>query len=226
MIASDSNPARPAAGSSEQPIVAEVVTRPRPMQFGLRTLLLLMAVCSVQFAVMSYAGVLPGIALSLLLACAAFAGVFLMGILPGVFAVQQVRQLDRLIVWLMVAILTLFFGTVLAGGGLAAWTTAVRINNEAWLERSIGAGLSRQIRASKTDLHQVLVITSIRAGSPADQAGVKSGEVLVMDSTVEQFYQFLQSNRGSDVELTVAVCGPNQQLDSAPQRTVTLSVPK
>lgn len=212
--------------TAPEPIVAEVVPKPRPVQFGLRTLLLLMAVCSVQFAVMSYAGVLPGIALGLLLACAAFAGVFLVGIMPGIFAVQQVRKLDRVIVWLMVAILTLFFGTVLAGGGLAAWTTAMRINNEAWLERSIGAGLSRQVRVDNTDIRQVLVITSVRPGSPADQAGLKIGEVLVMDTTIDGFYRFLQGSRGSDVELTVALCGPNQQLNAVPQRTVTLSVPK
>ena len=218
--------AAPQSTAGNDAIVAEIVDRPRPVQFGLRTLLLLMAVCSVQFAVMSYAGVLPGIALGLLLACAGFAGVFLVGILPGLFAVQQVRQLDRLIVWLMVAILTLFFGTMLAGGGLAAWTTAVQINNEAWLERSIGAGLAREVRVDNNDIRQVLVITSIRAGSPADQAGLKTGEVLVMDTTIEQFYRFLQGNRGSDVELTIAVCGPGQQLDAAPQRTVTLSVPK
>lgn len=209
-----------------EPILAEVVPPTKPFQFGLRTMLLLMAVCSVQFAVMSYAGVLPGIGLSLFLACLAFAGVFLVGILPGVFAPQRVQQLDRLIVWLMVAILTLFVGTMLAGGGVAVWSTAARIKNEAWLEQSIGAGMMRQVRVEKTDIRQVLAITSIRQGSPADLAGLKSGEVVLMDVTVDQFYKFLQANRGSDVELNVAICSPTQSLDSAARRTVTLSVPK
>ena len=223
------------APTNDEPIAAEVVAAdvvaaelaaPRPFQFGLRTMLLLMAVCSVQFAVMSYAGVLLGIVLSLLAACLAFAGVFLVGILPGVFASQQVRQLDRLIVWLMVAILSLFFGTILAGGGVAAWTLVARIKNEAWLERSIGAGLSRQMRIEKSEFRQVLVVTSVRPGSPADLSGLKSGEVLLIDVTADQFYKFLQNNRGSDVELNVAICSPTQSLENAPQRTVILSVPK
>jgi hypothetical protein len=214
-----------AAGVSE-PVVAEVVPPPRPMQFGLRTLLLVMAVCSAQFAVMSYAGVLPGVIISLLLACLAFAGVFLIGMFPGLFPASQVQHLDRLIVWLMIAILVLFFGTTLAGGGVAAWQSAMRIKNEAWLERIIGAGLKRQMRVDQDGARQVLVVMSVRAGSPADQAGLKTGEVLVMGTTIDQFYRFLQTNRGKDVELTVAICGPTQQLDTAPQRTAVLSVPR
>src|SRR5262245_56340847 len=104
--------------SATDPIVAEVVPPPRPMQFGLKTLMLLMGVCSLQFAVMSYAGVLGGIALGLLLACGAFAGVFLIGVLPGVFAPQQVRKLDRVIVWLMVIVMVMVFGWLIVGWGV------------------------------------------------------------------------------------------------------------
>ncbi len=212
--------------ASEEPIVAEIVPPARPLQFGLRTLLLLMAVCSVQFAVMSYAGVLPGIALSLLAACGMFAGVFLIGILPGVLGVQQVRKLDKAIVWLMVAILLLFFSTMIAGGGVAIWSTAARIKNEAWIERSIGAGLRRETLNDKNEPRWVLRVTSIRAGSPADLAGLRKDEVLIVETTIDQFYQFLANNRGSDVELTAAVCGATQSLDTVPQRAVILSVPK
>jgi hypothetical protein len=160
-----------------------------------------------------------------LLACLAFAGVFVVGILPGVLGAQQVRKLDRAIVWLMVIILALFFGTLLAGGGVAVWTTGMRIKTEAWLEQTIGAGLARQVRVHKTDIRQVLAVTSIRTGSPADLAGLKSGDVLVLDVTIDQFYRSLEGSRGSDVELTVAQCGPTQQLDKAPTRSVVLSVP-
>ena len=212
--------------ATEEPLAAEVVDSPRPFQFGLRSMMLLMAVCSVQFAVMSYAGVLPGIALSLLIACGMFAGVFLIGILPGVFAVQQVRRLDKAIVWLMVAILLLFFSTMIAGGGVAIWTSAARIQNEAWIERSLGAGLRRETLNDNNEPRWVLRVTSIRAGSPADLAGLRKDEVLIVETTIDQFYKFLNNNRGSDVELTVAVCGPTQSLDTVPQRAVVLSVPK
>lgn len=220
------DPLAPAEPIVAEPIIAEIVPPPRPMQFGLRTLLLLMAVCSVQFAFMSYAGVLPGIVLGLFLACAAFAGVFLIGVLPGVFAPQQVRRLDQAIVWLMVTILTLFFGTLLAGGGVAVWETTMRIQNEAWLERSIGAGLSREMMIEKNEPKWVLRVTSIRTGSPADVAGLRRDEVLLLDTTVDQFYKSLQANRGNDVELTVAICSPAQPLDKAVRRTEVLSVPK
>src|SRR5262245_32112667 len=213
--------------SATDPIVAEVVPPPRPMQFGLKTLMLLMAVCSLQFAVMSYAGVLGGIALGLLLACGAFAGVFLVGVLPGVFAPQQVRKLDRVIVWLMVTILTLFFGSLMAVGGVPVWATWMRIQNEAWLERSIGAGLSREMLVEKNEPKWVLRVTSVRTGSPADQAGLRRDEVLLLDTTVDQFYKSLQANRGNDVELEIAICGPAQPLDNKTvRRMAVLSVPK
>ena len=156
----------------------------------------------------------------------AFAAVFLVGILPGVFAAQQIQRLDKVIVWLMVAILALFFGTTIAGGGVAVWTAGDRIQNEAWLERSIGAGLVREMMIDNNQPRWVLRVTSVRTGSPAEQAGLRRDEVLVLETTIDQFYKFLQDNRGSDIELNVAICGPAQPLDKAVTRTAVLSVPK
>ena len=209
-----------------QPITAEIVQPPRPLQFGLRTLMLLMAVCSVQFAVMSYCGVAWGMFVGMLACCLAFGIVFLVGLCLSGQAAEHVKRLDRVIVWLMASILILFFGTMLAGGGVVVWESVGRIRKEAWLESSIGAGLTRESLLDGSEWRQVLRVTSVRAGGPADRAGLKLAEVVVVDSTIDRFYEYLAKNRGSDVDLTAANCGPTQPLDKAPKRTVTLSVPK
>jgi hypothetical protein len=216
----------PSHSGISQPITAEAVSSPRPLQFGLRTLMLLMAVCSVQFAVMSYCGVAWGMFVGTLACCLAFGIVFIVGLCLSGQAAEHVRRLDLVIVWLMASILILFFGTMMAGGGVVVWESVGRIRNEARLESSIGAGLMRETLLEGSEWRQVLRVTSVRAGGPADQAGLKLAEVIVVESTIDRFYQYLEKNRGSDVDLTAANCGPTQPLDKAPKRTVTVSVPK
>ena len=198
----------------------------RPIQFGLRTLMLLMAVCSVQFAVMSYCGVAWGMFVGTLACCLAFAVVFIVGLCLSGQAAEHVRRLDVVIVWLMASILILFFGTMMAGGGVVVWESVGRIRNEARLESGIGAGLTREMLLDGSDWRQVLRVTSVRAGGPADRAALKVGEVIVVESTIDRFYEYLEKNRGSDVDLTAVNCGPTQPLDKAPKRTVTVSVPQ
>jgi hypothetical protein len=216
------------AADANGPITAELAPPPpSPLQFGLRSLMLVMAVCSVQFAVMSYHGVLRGMFLGAAACFFAFSVVFLVGLcLPGRRAADHLKRMDKLVVWLMALIMIMLLGTVLAGGGVIAWDSVARIRNEAWMERSIGASLKRELLVDRNESRWALRVAGVKAGSPADYAGLKKDEVVVVEGTIDKFYKFLQDNRGHDVELTVAVCGPTQSLDKAPQRMATLSVPK
>jgi hypothetical protein len=188
--------------------------------------MLLTAVCCVQFAVMSYCGVAWGMFVGTIATCMAFGIVFLIGLCLTGQAADHVRRLDQLIVWLMASILILFFGTMLAGGGVVLWESVGRFRTESRLQSSIGAGLTREMLLDGKDWRQVLRVTSVRAGGPADRAGIKLAEVIVVEGTIDRFYEFLERNRGQDVELTTSTCSSLQSLDKAPQRTVALSVPK
>jgi hypothetical protein len=217
---------------TESPVTAEIVApaAPRsPLQFGLRTLLLLMAVCSVQFAIMSYLGVLAGMVTGTLACFALFSAVFLVGIaLPARQVAHHIARLDRLVVLLMVGILVLFFGTMLAGGGVVVWQQISRVQREVWLERQLGCGLKPESlmvpNATGAQSQQVLRITSIKTGSPADLAGLREQEVLLLAGTVDQFYTNLERNRGSDVDVTVATAA-GYFVNGGSERNVTLSVP-
>jgi hypothetical protein len=214
------------------PVVAEIVSppvRPSPLQFGLRTLLLLMAVCSVQFAVMSYLGVLAGMVVGTLACFVLFALVFLVGIgLPAQQASRHIHRLERLVVPLMAGMLVLFFGTMLAGGGVVVWEMVSGVQRRMWLERQIGATLRSESLLVPTgtgaESRQVLRITSIKTGGAADLAGLREQEVILLDGTTEQFYTMLERNRGSDVDLTVATAA-GYFVTSGSERNVTLTVP-
>jgi hypothetical protein len=60
---------------AREPVTGEIVAAPTavsPLRFGLRTLFTVMAVCSVQSAVMSYLGVLAGMAVGAVACFVAF----------------------------------------------------------------------------------------------------------------------------------------------------------
>src|SRR5688572_33489968 len=77
-----------------EPITAEIVPPlPSPWRFGLKALLGLMAVCSVQFAAMSYLGVLAGLAIGVLVCFVAFTAIIVIGpLLSG----ERARALPQL----------------------------------------------------------------------------------------------------------------------------------
>jgi hypothetical protein len=212
------------------PNVAAPAVRRSPLQFGLRTLLLLMAVCSLQFAAMNYLGVLGGMVLGTALLCAAFAAVFVAGLcLPVTNAAGQVRRLDRLIVWLMMGILVLFFGTALAGGGLLAWTVVEDVLREGRFERQIGATLRSESllvpTANGADSQWVLRITSVEAGGLADQAGLKAQEAIVLSGTTDEFYDMLDEAAGQQIVLTIATA-LGISISPSNTRSVSLTLPK
>lgn len=211
-----------------EPVTAEIVPPPpSPWRFGLRAIFGLMAVCSVQFAVMSYLGVLTGFVLGTL-ACAAMFGVLLVAgiVLPGKDS-RLLPTLDLLVVRIMLALVVLMLGTILAGGGTAAYYAAIRVKNETFLKRDLGLSLQEEMFLDRGQIAWGLRITAVQAGSVAHKAGLQQGEVIVVSGTIDEFYEILQTNRGKDVDVNVASgVSPGLSLQNCPQRSVTLAVPK
>jgi hypothetical protein len=211
-----------------EPVVGEVVPpvpRPSPLRFGLRTLFAVMVVCSAQFALMSYFGILAGVTAGLFLACAAFALVVVMGMAIPPRVTQRLR-LDRCVVWLMMAMLVLFIGTMVTGGAVAVWEVVVQARNQAWLRTEVGLSVRPTWIEENGEWVQMQQIVVVFPGSAAAQAGLKSGDVILANEDEGDLGQWLSRNRGKDVDLTVATGSLNLVVKPTDKRTVTLAVPK
>jgi hypothetical protein len=209
-----------------EPIVAEVVPPPpSPWRFGLRAMFGLMFVCCVQFAAMNYLGVLLGLVAGMAVCFLAFSVLVLAGMVMSGNRSQLMAHLDTLVVGLMVAIVILFLGSVLAGGGTAAWQVYGRIQRERDVEKRLGFSLSQIQVVHNNRVISALQITAIEDGGIAHKAGLLKDEVIVVESTIDEFFKLLNEQRGKDVDVNVATGAAAKQVQNCPQRSVTLSVP-
>ena len=95
-----------------EPVTAEIVPpAPSPWRFGLKALLGLMAVCSVQFAVMNYLGsVLWGMVAGMAACFVVFSAIVLGGMALAGSRKQWIAHLDALVVRLMLAMVCCSLG--------------------------------------------------------------------------------------------------------------------
>lgn len=210
-----------------EPVNAEVVLPPpSPWRFGLKALLGLMAVCSVQFAAMNYLGVLAGFVAGVVVCFAAFTAIILVGpFLTGERA-RLLPQLDVVIVRLMLAIVILIFGSIMAGGGTAAWHVLARIQTERLVEQKLGLSLKQIMIDHNQRSETGLLVESIMGGGAAHQAGLQKNDVVLIEGTVTEYMQTLYANRGKEVNLNVATGALSKSVESCPQRVVTVVVPQ
>ena len=217
--------APPTSPPPKEPVLATIVPpAASPWQFGLRAMLGLMAVCCVQFAVMSYLGVFWGLfagmglcltALGILLFCA-----FLISSRSPLLS-----RFDYIAIRLVVAITLLFLGTILAGGGTAAWYVVSELRLSVMLETDLGMrSRAIQVYDDKGE-RSGLLIMSVTSGGIADRAGLRKNEVIYFDERTSEFYHRLAENRGKPVDLNVAIGPPSISLDKAPKRSVTVTLP-
>jgi hypothetical protein len=209
------------------PVTAEIVPAPlSPWRFGLKALLGLMAVCSVQFAAMNYLGVLAGFVVGVFACFAAFTAIILVGpFLTGERA-RLVPQLDVAIVRLMLGIVILVIGSILAGGGTAAWHVLTRIQSERLLEQKLGFSLKPVMIDHNQRTETGLLVESLTSGSVAHQAGLQKNDVILIEGTVAEYLETLYANRGKEVNFNVATGALNKSVESCPQRTVTVVLPQ
>ncbi|MGI8978200.1 MAG: hypothetical protein ACR2FY_03140 [Pirellulaceae bacterium] len=218
-------PLSPEAAPKE-PVLATVISPgPSPWQFGLRALLGLMAVCCVQFALMSYLTVAGGFAVSLGVCVVAF--VVMMAVATSLIGRRSplLEKLDFYAIRLVLVMSVLFLGTLFAGGGTAAWYVASEMQLALKLETDLGLrSRSIQVYDSK-GRRNALYIMTVSSGGIADRAGIRKGEVIYFDETQSAFYHRLADNRGKPVDINVAIGAASSSLDSCPKRAVTITLP-
>lgn len=185
----------------------------------------IMAVCSVQFALMSYLGVFAGFLFGVAICSVAFALVFLAGMcvfVPGHRA--NLWLLDRIVLWLMLAMVVLAFGSMLAGGGMAIVAGLTHLRSEAWLRAQVGLSVRRTPVTLGAKAIPALEIKAIFPGSPADSAGIRTGDYITNFESSAELKRILQHNRGKPVDLDIS--GSTLPGMLTPPKTVPLLVPK
>ncbi len=213
--------------TTPEPILAEVVPPPpSPWRFGLKALLGLMAVCSVQFAAMNYLGVLGGLVAGMGVCFVVFSVIVLAGMVLTGNRTRWLAQLDTLVVRLMLALVVLFLGSIIAGGGTAAWQVWGRIDRERSVERNHGLSLKQIQVVRDSQVVTALHVTAIEDGGPAHIAGLQKDEVIFTDSTIDELLKLLHESGGKDVDVNVATGALSRPIEKCPQRSVTLAVPK
>lgn len=209
------------------PVTAQIVPPPpSPFTFGLRALMGLMAVCSVQFALMSYLGVLVGLIVGTLVCLFAFALVLFTGLVVGSRNDKLFEQLDAISIRLVLSIVVLCIGTMFAGGGVMAYQYFVETRSALNMDRQLGMLTLRVDVVNNGQVSQALHIKTIFPGGIADQSGLKTDDVILPGGTLVEHYQMLEKNRGQQVDLSVAFGAADAPVEDCKQRTVALIVPK
>jgi hypothetical protein len=74
--------------------------------------------------------------------------------------------------------------------------------------------------------YNALNILVVFPGSTAQLAGIQRGEVIVIDGTVDDFYESLELKRGGTYNIDVAAAPVGGSIEKNPRRSVTITVPK
>jgi hypothetical protein len=212
---------------SAEPVVAEVVPpTPPPWRFGLRAMMALMVVCSAQFAMMNWFGVINGMLLATALCFLAFTGVFIVAVLLVRGNSVWLDRLDQIGIRLVIAMVVLIIGTVLAGGGKVALDqiTTVVIRRE--LQKDLGLTTQHVYVIDNNNPRSALEITHVKSGGVADKAGLRETDVIIVqDGMTDRFYLDLNQLRGKDVDLHIAGKAAHQPLEKCTQWDVTVPIP-
>jgi hypothetical protein len=213
--------------SSAEPVLAELVpATPPPWQFGMRAVLALMVVCSVQFALMNWFGVIGGLLLSIAICFLSFSAIFLVAVLLVRGNSVWLDRLDQIGIRLVLAMLVLILGTVLAGGGKVAVDQVSSIIIRRSMQADLGFVTERVYVVDNSEAVFALEVTGVTSGGVADKAGLHEHDViLVPDGSISRFFQDLNKQRGKDFDINIAGAAANQPLEKCPQWVLTLPIP-
>lgn len=226
-----------AAAEKTAPVKLEPVAEtPRPFRFGVRAMIVLTAICAVQFALMKYVGMLAGLLVGM-----SVAGCLLIGLLFAAVVLRRrnnsriMDQLDQLAIRVVIGIVLLACGSVLVGGGLGAYYLIAEMHQSTIWERQLGFSYTEDVRyRDKGGPTHVLRVKTVTPGGVLDSAGVQADDVIVIDGgTTRDFFQFLEYCRGSTITVTVAKGAGvgaasgvvSRSLDSYPQQQLQIPVP-
>jgi len=192
----------------------------------MRAMIALMAVCSVQFALMNWFGVINGLLLAIALCFLAFSGVFVVAVLLVRGNSVWLERLDIIGIRLVIAMVVLIIGTVLAGGGKVGIDQVTRIVIRRAMQKDLGLSTERVYVIENNNPLFALEVANVKSGGVADRAGLRKTDViLVQDGEIENFYLELNRLRGKEVDLNVAGKAANQPLEKCQQWQVSLPIP-
>jgi hypothetical protein len=214
------------APDSQAIVEAEIVRPAPPIRFGLRELMVVTALCSVQFAVMNYLGVLAGFAIGGVVCLAGMTAAMAAGLWVGRSDRALFSRLDRLVIRFVLALTAIAVSGGLSGGGILLVKQLEPLRQAWWLERHLGLKTERGIAWLEEAAVEVLIVKSVAPGRPADQAGVKAGDQIRPLPTTNAFYQNLYDRRGQEADITLYRGGSAMnKLDDLTELDVTIVVP-
>lgn len=181
------------------PILAQAIApRPFEFRFSLRALMWTMVACSVQFAALSYLGMVQG-----LLVGAAVIFALMMTLLLGgvIFLRRDSAAVDRMLLRLVIALLLVCFSALIAGsGGLLASSYGEAAI--AWqVERNLGFTTSRVQIAG--DPPRGLQVRGVTSGGGADRAGLRPGDFILVTGDYREFYRALGDGSLTSIDFAV-----------------------
>lgn len=214
------------ASDSNAIIEAEIVRPTPPLRFGLRELMIVTALCSMQFAVMNYLGVLVGFAVGGALCLVGMTAAMVAGLWIGNAERELFSRLDRLVIRLVLALTAIAVSGGLSGGGILLLKELEPLRHAWWLERQLGLKTERGVAWLNDGVVEVLVVKTVSPGLPADQAGLKVGDQIRPLPTVSAFYRNLYERRGQECDLTAYRGGSAlNKLDSLAELEFTIAIP-
>ncbi len=197
----------------------------KKIRFGIRGAFAIMALCSLQFAIISYFGPLMGLAAGIGVCFLTVAGLMVVAF-AGKRNESLMGRLDKLAIQLTVAITLLLVTMVIAGGGKVAVTQYSAFSHAWQLQREMGFTAQTRIVLDDGRGRRAIVITDVLAGSKFAQAGFLSGDVVLPDELPPgEFYEFIENNRGSEVTINVATGGASNPLEACTTRAITFTPP-
>lgn len=220
-------PSLPHSAQPEWTAVQRADDAPHPFRFGLQALMLLMAICGVQFALMSYLGILNGLLVGLATCFFVLSGLMAAAIIfwrgPGT---PLMHRLDQLAIRLVVGIVLLALGSFFAGGGMAIYKEVAQWRKAARLQKELGFAADERYIVNRNDVQRGLVVKSVSLGGAFDVAGASPGDVVLCEKGSPRFYEMIEENRGREVSITVAAGADMQPVEKCVARRLDVIVPE
>lgn len=197
-----------------------------PFRFGLKTLFALVTICGVQFALITHLGAFLGLLIGIAVCIMGLLILIFTGMLfAGSHSGKAIDRMDQLAIRLTVAVVVLFVGSILAGGGSLVYKQVGKYYLAAKIKKDLGFTFRRQYAQLDDEMVRVIVVTSVKPGGAFEKAGFRRQDIIVSSTPPYELLKEYDENRGQTVNVAV-VSGPTlQSLDKCAQRNLSLGIP-
>lgn len=220
--------------ATSEPVTATLAEQAQPsrsrlFRFGIAGLMVLTAVLSGQFALISYFGAagamfaLPALFAAVVLV-AALAEVFRLAGKKNSGVIKFERRVSRSTLPYAMLIVAL---AVVAAVGQVSFQQIFTYRLKSKIARDFGITCESAVAWRDSGPPRVIVIRSVEAGSAFDRSGISKGDIIVTELNLLEFLSMLDHNRGRQISLTVTRTSlgmMTQPLESYPQRDVDVDL--